>query len=174
MELIPVVRVESSPELTGRGGGPPPFSPQPAGDRPTRGRRRGANNVGALRRTTSLMPAPHLAPSPNRTGRGYFTPSGRTNSGASDVASAPAVVYDPFMTDSDHSALGKLLLNLGGASKVDPRWAPPGGGGRLRRRGKMRGESRLGAAPPRGDGAWTDLAPSPGAKAIAAAREMSI
>ena len=58
--------------------------------------------------------------------------------------------YDPFMLDSDHTALGMLLLNsLGGQSRVDPRWAPPGGGGRLRRRGKMRGESRLGAAPPR-------------------------
>jgi len=65
---------------------------------------------------------------------------------------------------------GMLLLNLGGASSVDPVWAPPGGGGRVRRRGQMRGESRLGAAPPRGGGAWMDMAPSPGARARAAAR----
>ena len=128
--------------------------------------------MGGLRRTTSLMPVPHLTPSPNRSGRAGSMPGDLRGAGAG--TRAPAVVYDPFMTDGDHAALGRLLLNLGGASSIDPRWAPPGGGGRMRRRGKMRGESRLGTAPPRGDGAWTDLAPSPGAKAIAAARVMTL
>lgn len=163
VQLIPVVRVESSPELCGNRADPsvPPFSPQSAVDGSIHSRRRGGT-VGRLRRTTSLMPVPHLAPSPNR----------NATAGSTQGVSTPAVVYDPFMTNDDHTALGMLLLNLGGASSVDPRWAPPGGGGKSRRRGKMRGESRLGAAPPRGDGAWMDLAP--GAKARAAAREMSL
>jgi hypothetical protein len=173
VQLIPVVRVESSPELSSTRADPfsPPVSPQAAVDGSIHRRRRG-DTVGRLRRTTSLMPVPHLAPSPNRNATAGSTLGG--GAGAGTGVSSPAVVYDPFMTDGDHTALGMLLLNLGGASSIDPRWAPPGGGGKSRRRGKMRGESRLGAAPPRGGGAWADLAPSLGAKARAAAREMSL
>jgi hypothetical protein len=120
VDLIPVVRVESSPELYGsRGSPPPPFSPSPQAGRSGRKEWRGGGGGGGggrsgggssrrdasvgLRRTTSLMPAPHLSPNRNN-GRGAR--AGAPSSTGAAAAAPPAVVYDPFMTEGDHTALG--------------------------------------------------------------------
>jgi hypothetical protein len=123
VDLIPVVRVESSPELYGsRGSPPPPFSPSPQAGRSGRKEWRGGGGGGGggggrsgggssrrdasgrLRnKSTSLMPAPHLSPNRNN-GRGAR--AGAPSSTGAAAAAPPAVVYDPFMTEGDHTALG--------------------------------------------------------------------
>ena len=168
VDLIPVCRVESSRELyRGARDCAPPFSPEPS--RNDAGRAGRALERRGMRTTTTLMPPPHLSagsaagPNPNRSGaaagrgRAIGSNPNRSNAAPKGGGLAVAPVYDPFMTDGDHTALGMMLLSLSGAAEKDPHWAPPGGGGKARRRGHMRGESRLGAAPPRGVGAWMDM-----------------
>ena len=92
---------------------------------------------------------------------------------SSSVSSADPfpVVFDPFLRNDDHTDLGLLLLNLtAGDSLGKARNMPPGGGGRARRRGHMRGESRLGAAPPRGAVAWATAAAGGGSPSAVRAR----